>query len=134
MALNHKTKKQSQEYKVRKCSFVFTIRIWSLRKVTLFFFPSQSVYFGEKKSFMMQNFNCFLLKKCFEYSHFPVLCQFLLTRKVNQLFVVVLLLSHVQPFWGFTWTVACQAPLAMGFPRREYWNGLLFPPPGDLLD
>ena len=25
------------------------------------------------------------------------------------------------------WTVACQAPLSMVFPRHEYWNGLLFP-------
>ena len=32
------------------------------------------------------------------------------------------------------WTVACQAPLSMGLPRQEYWNGLPFPPPGDLLD
>ena len=30
------------------------------------------------------------------------------------------------------WTVACQAPLSMGFFRKEYWSGLLFPPPGDL--
>ena len=30
------------------------------------------------------------------------------------------------------WTVACQAPLSMGFPRVEYWSGLPFPPPGDL--
>ena len=28
------------------------------------------------------------------------------------------------------WTVACQAPLSMGFPRQEYWSGLTFPPPG----
>ena len=37
------------------------------------------------------------------------------------------------------WTVACQAPLSMGFPRQEYWSGLPFPPPqedpsGDLPD
>ena len=32
------------------------------------------------------------------------------------------------------WTVACQAPLFMGFPRQEYWNGLPFPSPGDLPD
>ena len=32
------------------------------------------------------------------------------------------------------WTVACQAPLSMGFPRQEYWNGLPFPVPGDLPD
>ena len=27
------------------------------------------------------------------------------------------------------WTVACQAPLSMGFSRLEYWNGLPFPSP-----
>ena len=30
------------------------------------------------------------------------------------------------------WTVARQAPLSMGFSRKEYWSGLPFPPPGDL--
>ena len=30
------------------------------------------------------------------------------------------------------WTVTHQAPLSMGFPRQEYWNGLPFPPPGHL--
>ena len=29
-------------------------------------------------------------------------------------------------------TVTHQAPLSTGFLRQEYWNGLLFPPPGDL--
>ena len=31
-------------------------------------------------------------------------------------------------------TIACQAPLSIGFPRQEYWSGLLFPSPGDLPD
>ena len=31
-------------------------------------------------------------------------------------------------------TVACQAPLSMGFSRQEYWSGLPCPPPGDLPD
>ena len=30
------------------------------------------------------------------------------------------------------WTVACQTPLLMRFSRQENWNGLPFPPPGDL--
>ena len=30
------------------------------------------------------------------------------------------------------WTVACQAPLSMGFSRQKYWSGLPFPSPGDL--
>ena len=40
-------------------------------------------------------------------------------------------LSHVQLFVTL-WTIACQAPLYMAFPGQEYWNGLPFPPPGDL--
>ena len=32
------------------------------------------------------------------------------------------------------WTVACQVPLSMGFSRQEYWSGLPFPPPADLLN
>ena len=42
-------------------------------------------------------------------------------------------LSHV---WllATPWTVACQAPLSMGFSRQECWSGLPFPPPGDLPD
>ena len=28
------------------------------------------------------------------------------------------------------WTVACQAPLSMGFSRQDYWSGLPFPSPG----
>ena len=39
--------------------------------------------------------------------------------------------SHVQLF-VYLWTVACQAPLSMGFSRQEYWSGLTFPSPGDL--
>ena len=31
------------------------------------------------------------------------------------------------------WTLACQAPLSLGFSQQEYWSGLPFPPPGDLL-
>ena len=32
----------------------------------------------------------------------------------------------------FTWTVARQAPLSIGFSWQEYWSGLPFPSPGDL--
>ena len=42
-------------------------------------------------------------------------------------------LSHVQLF-ATPWTVAHQAPLSVGFSRQEYWSGLPFPSPGDLLD
>ena len=32
------------------------------------------------------------------------------------------------------WTLAYQTPLSMGFSKQEYWNGLPYPPPGDLPD
>ena len=41
-------------------------------------------------------------------------------------------LSCVRSFSTTPWTVACQAPLTMGFSRQEYWNGLPFLSPGDL--
>ena len=37
------------------------------------------------------------------------------------------------PHFATPWTVAHQSPLSMGFPRQEYWSGLAFPPPGNLL-
>ena len=42
-------------------------------------------------------------------------------------------LSRVQLFVT-PWTVACCAPLSMGFSRQEYWSGLLFISPQDLPD
>ena len=35
-------------------------------------------------------------------------------------------------FLANLWTIACQAPLSMGFSRQEYWSGLPFPSLGDL--
>ena len=34
--------------------------------------------------------------------------------------------------YGTPWTVACQAPLSIGFSRHEYWSGLPWSYPGDL--
>ena len=39
--------------------------------------------------------------------------------------------SRVQLFL-ILWTLACQAPLFMGFSRQEYWSGFPFPFSGDL--
>ena len=43
--------------------------------------------------------------------------------------VAKLCLTRVTP-----WTIACQAPLSMGFSRQEYWSVLPFLSPGDLRD
>ena len=42
------------------------------------------------------------------------------------------LLAKSYPTLVTLWTVACQAPLSMGFSRQEYWSGLPFSSPGDL--
>ena len=48
-------------------------------------------------------------------------------------YVCVRVRCYVQLF-AIPWTVTCQAPLSMEFPKQEYWSGLPFPSPGDLLD
>ena len=49
-------------------------------------------------------------------------------------FGVDLLFIHsvVSDSFGTPWTVACPAPLSMGFSRQEHWSGLPFPSPGNL--
>ena len=50
--------------------------------------------------------------------------------------LLLLLYSHevMSDSFAIPWTIACQAPLAMGFPGQEYRSGLQFPSPGDLPD
>ena len=45
---------------------------------------------------------------------------------------VLVLVSKWCPTLATPWNVVCQAPLSVRFPRREYWNVLPFPSPGDL--
>ena len=46
----------------------------------------------------------------------------------------LLLFSCFVDSFATPWTVALQSPLSMGFPRKEYWSGLLFSSPGDFPD
>ena len=75
------------------------------------------------------------------------LCQILLTLYLeihkwlevfwNILFCYLLLwcsCSVVSDTFAAPWTAALQAPLSVGSPRREFWSGLLCPPPGVLTN
>ena len=42
--------------------------------------------------------------------------------------------SVMSDFFETQLTATLQAALSMGFPRQEYWSGLLCPSPGDLPD
>ena len=53
-----------------------------------------------------------------------------LAKTINE--VLVLRCSVGSNSFTAPWTVACQAPSSMEFPRQEYWGQLLFPPPRDL--
>ena len=46
------------------------------------------------------------------------------------------MLSHISRvlFFATPWTVACQAPLSVGFFWQEYWSGQPFSSPWDLPD
>ena len=63
----------------------------------------------------------------------PKLCNLILMirKQTTQKGVKVKLLSRLR-LPVTPWTVACQAPLSMGFPRQEYWSGLPFPSQRDL--
>ena len=45
--------------------------------------------------------------------------------------IVAGLVTKLCPTLGTPWTVACQAPRSMEFPRQEYRSGLPFPFPGN---
>ena len=48
--------------------------------------------------------------------------------------ITVSVSCNLAQLFATLWTIACKAPLSMGFPSQEYWSGLPFPPPGDLPD
>ena len=61
------------------------------------------------------------------YIKFPLVICF----TYNNVYVCVCQSLSCVRLFATPWTVACQAPLSMGFFREEYWSGLPFPSPGD---
>ena len=55
-----------------------------------------------------------------------------MSSRIKEKYKMVSILRHFRLF-ETPWSVARQAPVSMGFPRQEYWSGLPFPNPGDLL-
>ena len=66
------------------------------------------------------------------YALFIVIIKY---RPYSVLYNILAVVWWLNRVWLLTsWTVAHQSPLFMGFPRQEYWSGLTFPSPGDLLN
>ena len=85
----------------------------------------------QRYGFINCHFHNFTL---FSYSVFCASSAFPYLTNIWSLFKVkVKTLSHARLF-ATLWTVAYQAPLAMGLSRWEYWSGVPLPSPGDLPD
>ena len=54
-------------------------------------------------------------------------------KEMGKLVAIVVYSQSRVRFFAIPWTIARQALLSMEFPRQEYWSGLPFPSPGDLL-
>ena len=70
-------------------------------------------------------------RTCIKLVHFPShhLLRVSLGIKLHYVLVAQSCLTLCDPI-----TVPCQASLSVGFSRQEYWSGLPFHSPGDLLD
>ena len=71
---------------------------------------------------------------CFAPPHLGLLSCILVLLVLS--FMHVCMLRHLSCVWFFAtlWTIVCQAPLSMGFPRQECWSGLPCLYPGHLPD
>ena len=63
-----------------------------------------------------------------------ILCYFCFPLKFAIKHVVIVQSLGCVQLFATPWTVTCQVPLSMGFPRQEYWSGLPFLSPRDLPD
>ena len=57
---------------------------------------------------------------------YPPVCYFPLPSICFYIFFSCCLFTKSCPTLVTPWTIACQAPLSVGFPRQEYWSGLPF--------
>ena len=68
------------------------------------------------------------------FLHVSIILSFLLLSSILSYVAVVVLVARSYLTLATPWTVAHPASLSTGFPRQEYWTGLLFLSPGDLPD
>ena len=94
---------------------------------------------SQRVGFCSSKYQALLLKWIF--TAISLLCSVVLVSAVHQSELAIclhmlLLFSHwvVSYTFGTPQTVAHQAGFLVEFPRYEYWSGLPFPSPGDLLD
>ena len=128
-------------------AFIYTTITSTLNSLKLFnpmtFISLQFCHFTADSKWQCINiWNCSACKICLRSYHnltFSVTHRPLQASHISLLYLDLMhacLLIHFSCVWFFVtlWTIAHQTPLFMGFSRKEYWNGLPCPPPGDLPD
>ena len=98
------------------------------------FIPYSGFFFFFKKKYFPQNACIFIVFLIVTNVHgkSSTKCKSAIINSLPHHKVKVKLLSRVRLF-ETPWTVAYQAPLSMEFSKQEYWSGLPFPSPGNLL-
>ena len=94
-------------------------------------FRKRRIYIHQKLLYVSPHVFYYYPKRC--VNHLLVFIVLSPVQVPLPIVAVVQLLSCVQLF-APPWTVACQAPLSMRFPKQDYWSGLPFPPLGGLPD
>ena len=61
-----------------------------------------------------------------------VIGSFLYTDLTHRNLAACVLSRYLVRLFSIPWTVACQAPLSLGFSRQKFWSGLPFASPEDL--
>ena len=84
-----------------------------------------------KHYFILNFILLYLYCICIYFIHTYIL--YFYTKLMTLVHVCMLSFSHILLF-ETPWTIACQAPLFMGFSRQEYRSGLPFSPSGNLPD
>ena len=128
---------------MRKTNIGFNGYIWSLERWYWWTYLQGSNGDTNIENSIM--FPCYSLNS--SYPLLPPLCLLICSlclhlyccpanRFISTIFLdsMLLLLSRISRVWLCVtlWTVACQAPLPMGFSKQEYWSRLPFPSPEDL--
>ena len=95
---------------------------------------SKSLIIHEQNLAFPWNRNSIIWVISISYENYTSITQapyFLFIQKLKK---YLMCMHSVESDSAILWTADHQAPLFMGFLRQEYWSGLLFPSPGDLLN
>ena len=133
----------------QKCNIIYQYLLWYFQNIYLRHLKRQEAKNGKKKWYL---FHFWIMQPKWKIKTSVILYVAIIFSKILafnrstwlsygekefwEWYQQVCVLSCFSCVWLFVtlWAVAHQAPLSMGFSRQEYWSGLPFPSPRDLLN